>query len=76
MAVLLCVKKISEDADRITYEYGPDPTQPQGQLTLLKATGRPENEDDVTGAAILAYRAIHAGKRRAGDWPDHYTHAS
>jgi hypothetical protein len=76
MAVLLCVKKISEDQDQMTYEYGPDPDHPQGYITLLKSTGRPVNEDDITGAGILAYRAIYAGKKRTGDWPNEYTHAS
>jgi hypothetical protein len=75
MAVLLCVKKVSEDSDYITYEYGPDPASSEGRLTLLKSTGRPANEAEVAGAGILAYRAVQAGRKRTGDWPDQYTHA-
>ncbi|WP_460498341.1 hypothetical protein [Glycomyces tarimensis] len=76
MAIQLFIKKLSEEADTVTYGYGSGPDELEGQITLRKDTGKSADGTEPSGIELRAFHVVHRARRRSGRWPEHYNYVA
>jgi hypothetical protein len=71
MAVIVYLRKILEDEQKVRYEFGPEPEAMARALTFDKATRRSTPQDGRTDQEFLAAsRKVTALLQERGTWPE------
>ncbi|MCX4695265.1 hypothetical protein [Streptomyces sp. NBC_01408] len=78
VAVLVYFRKVSEDAERVTYAFGGDPDAFTRRLAMAVAGSRTAVPDDgrVDHLFLKASRKINAMREESGRWPERGMSAS